>query len=137
MELDNQQIEQFCDTDEDDEEIEFNKGLDDEEETINLLKRPGLSQIRITFMISTIRSRRYLKNLTQVLTRYGCFRINIKRFGKAGDDKCPYCGGIQTTTHVILKCERQKDTRECRSYAVGEVINVEGRIEKMLTNGEK
>ncbi|KAJ8926936.1 hypothetical protein NQ314_020788 [Rhamnusium bicolor] len=50
--------------------------------------------------------------VTQFLTGHGYFRYYTKRMGITEDDKCMYCGGIDTAEHTIPICDRWSQWRQ-------------------------
>lgn len=65
--------------------------------------------------------------LTQALSGHGSFATYTKRIGKTDDDRCMYCGLVDTADHTISQ-------REAAYTALGGVINRDNMISSMLEN---
>ncbi|XP_072389628.1 uncharacterized protein [Diabrotica undecimpunctata] len=76
--------------------------------------------------------------LTQMLTRHGCFRGYLYRFGKAENDKCLYCKISDTVSDTLLVCERWIDERSLLERELGSrVQSVTELVEEMLRSSDR
>lgn len=70
--------------------------------------------------------------LTQFLTGHGHFQTYRKRFKLAEEDKCLYCGEIDTPEHAVLVCDRWTRERTKLEQDLRRHISKENVVEVMM-----
>ncbi|KAJ8915434.1 hypothetical protein NQ315_003195 [Exocentrus adspersus] len=81
--------------------------------------------------------------LTQVFTGHGTFKTCLKRFGISVyndvvyNDKCKYCGEVDTVQHTLFECHRWEIERRDLNSKVEEIISVDTFLDHMLSCKEK
>lgn len=75
--------------------------------------------------------------LTQFLTGHGSFRKFTHRIGKSADDKCLYCGEVDSPAHTILNCPRWQFARGKLWQELKKELDVLNIVDEMLENRKK
>ena len=63
--------------------------------------------------------------LTQALTGHGQYKTYTKKIGKGADDRCMYCGIIDTAEHTIFECNRWAHIRNETNRKLNEELRVD------------
>ncbi|KYB29499.1 hypothetical protein TcasGA2_TC032967 [Tribolium castaneum] len=70
--------------------------------------------------------------LTQFLSGHGDFRCYLRKMHRAENDRCVYCGEMDTAEHVLFQCGKWAGIRHRLEQLVNEKINPDNLVEIML-----
>ncbi|EFA11934.1 Putative 115 kDa protein in type-1 retrotransposable element R1DM-like Protein [Tribolium castaneum] len=74
--------------------------------------------------------------LTQFLSGHGDFRCYLKKMHRAENDRCVYCGEMDTAEHVLFQCGKWAGIRHRLEQLVNEKINPDNLVEIMLRSNK-
>ena len=70
--------------------------------------------------------------MTQIFTGHGCFMHFVHKIGKREDDKCMFCGEVDTAEHTFFDCPKWTTTRSDVISIVGIHLTPDNLVDVML-----